>query len=139
MIRKKIHVYRWHVFSLLVTCLFIASVVPSLGSEEKTRNQFALLLDDAPRMMRYLLADGSYSQIEKLYPTTIALHKAEFIDPVILRSQRRARLETLVMTHPHSRELITQLYQLAKEEKNRSEMSLRKDQLNEIDPLFSVK
>ncbi|MEI7653117.1 MAG: hypothetical protein WCJ70_02470 [bacterium] len=135
---KKMHAYRWHVCSVLVSGLLLSSILLGLSYEHATRNQFAMLLDDAPRMMRYLLADGSYAQIEKLYPTTIAFHKSEFIDPVILRAQKRAKLEKLIQIHPQSRELIAQLYQLAREEKNTDEMSLRRAQLELIDPLFIV-
>jgi hypothetical protein len=138
MIRKKVYAQKGYIFALLAAGIFTLSTVPTFGYGQKIQNQFVLLLDDAPRMMRYLLADGSYSQIEKLYPTTIALHKSEFIDPAVLRSQKRVRLETLLQTHPYSRELVLQLYQLAEEDKNRGEMSLRRAQLNEIDPLFVV-
>lgn len=122
----------------MVVCLFTLSVVPSLGYQQKIHGRFAMLLDDAPRMMRYLLADGSYSQIEKLYPATIALHKSEFIDPAIDRALKRARYEALLQTHPFSRELVVQLYRLAKEEKNGHEMNLRKAQLQTIDPMYVI-
>lgn len=135
---KKIHAYRWHACSVLASGILLVSMLLGLRYEYATRNQFALLLDDAPRMIRYLLADGSYAQIEKLYPSTIALRKSEFIDPVILRAQKRAKLEKLVQTHPQSRELIFQLYQLAKAENNLDGVALRRKQLELIDPVFIV-
>ncbi len=138
MITQKVYALRWHVFSTVIIIFFCASLLFSLWLGQSTGSKFVALLDDAPRVMRYLLADGSYSQIEKLYPETIALHKSEFIDPVIIRAQKRTRLEKLVQTHPQSRELISQLYQLAKAENNLDEVALRRAQLEHIDPLFIV-
>jgi hypothetical protein len=83
-----------------------------------------------------MMGQESYTRIASLYPDTIENEKNIYIDPILRIQKSKERLQAAYAQNPQSREVVVQLYRIAKIQNDHNAQTRYRSEIEVLDPFY---
>ncbi len=137
MLITQIRAYRWFLIFLVVLAWAGYSMWATVSAGRRVVNRFAQLLIQPKLVAATLIVDRDWSTLAQLYADTYTTNSDDLTSPYTLRLAHRAKIQSLLVHQPDSRELNYQLLMIAKEMQDKSAIDSLSLKLKTLDPTFT--
>lgn len=137
MLITQIRAYRWFLIFLVVLVWAGYSMWATVSAGRRVVNRFAQLLIQPKLVAATLIVDRDWSTLAQLYADTYTTNSDDLTSPYTLRLAHRAKIQSLLVHQPDSRELNYQLLMIAKEMQDKSAIDSLSLKLKTLDPTFT--
>lgn len=137
MLITQIRAYRWFLIFLVVLVWAGYSMWATVSTGRRVVSRFAQLLIQPKLVAATLIVDRDWSTLASLYADTYTINSDDLTSPYTLRLAHRAKIQSLLVHQPDSRELNYQLLMIAKEMQDKSAIDSLSLKLKTLDPTFT--
>lgn len=137
MLITQIRAYRWFLIFLVVLAWAGYSMWATVSTGRRVVSRFAQLLIQPKLVAATLIVDRDWSTLAQLYADTYTTNSDDLTSPYTLRLAHRAKIQSLLVHQPDSRELNYQLLMIAKEMQDKSAIDSLSLKLKTLDPTFT--
>jgi hypothetical protein len=109
----------------------------TVSTGRRVVSRFAQLLIQPKLVAATLIVDRDWSTLASLYADTYTINSDDLTSPYTLRLAHRAKIQSLLVNQPDSRELNYQLLMIAKEMQDKSAIDSLSLKLKTLDPTFT--
>ncbi len=137
MLITQIRAYRWFLIFLVVLAWAGYSMWATVSTGRRVVSRFAQLLIQPKLVAATLIVDRDWSTLAQLYADTYITNSDDLTSPYTLRLAHRAKIQSLLVHQPDSRELNYQLLMIAKQMQDKSTIDSLSLKLKTLDPTFT--
>lgn len=137
MLITQIRAYRWFLIFLVVLVWAGYSMWATVSTGRRVVSRFAQLLIQPKLVAATLIVDRDWSTLAQLYADTYTTNSDDLTSPYTLRLAHRAKIQSLLVHQPDSRELNYQLLMIAKQMQDKSAIDSLSLKLKTLDPTFT--